>query len=161
MKTIYLLEATDTLLGTDWCRPLSFVSMSGGMSDSYSFENQYNGSPENNARWVTADQVFPAWIGQPLHELLLRLERMGPRYEFVRGELPSEHTMLSKAQFLAAQESRDAAQDSQPLGFGKYKGKSPLELLKSAAGVTYLRWLVGETDKLSESMRLRLSNIPY
>lgn len=49
MKTVQILESSDTIFPTDWCRPLCITSMSG---DFYSFKSQYSGVPENNAMWV-------------------------------------------------------------------------------------------------------------
>ena len=50
MITVQILEDTDTIQPTDWCRPLRLTTMSGGMSDYYSFESCYSGLPENNVK---------------------------------------------------------------------------------------------------------------
>lgn len=88
MKTIQLLEADDRVEPNDWCRPLDFISMSGGMSDHYSFKSQYSGVPENNAQWVRVKYILgKAWHGCTVKEIDHGLGEF-VKYEFVRGELP-------------------------------------------------------------------------
>lgn len=92
MITIQLLEDTDLLLPTDWCRPLELVSMSGGMSDSYSFVSMYGGLPENNVKWVQVDRVFGnPWWGTPVGGL--NKDNDLTPYEFARGPIPREHQL--------------------------------------------------------------------
>jgi hypothetical protein len=90
MKTIQILEDADAVnWATDWCRPLAFVSMSGGHSDYYSFESAYTGRPCNNAQWVRVNIIFGAcWDGQAVHEL-----NKLSRYEFARGDIPKSHRL--------------------------------------------------------------------
>ena len=91
MKTLKLLEAHDTVLPEDWCRPLELETMSGGMSDSMSFTSAYSGRPENNAKWIRVKFIFgPCWYGQPVAEL--NGDDATP-YEFVRGDLPLAHCL--------------------------------------------------------------------
>lgn len=94
MKTVQILESTDIIDGEDWCRPLEIVSMSGGMSDYYSFRSEYSGTPENNAKWVKVKHVFgKCWFGEQVGVLI---ERMKKEYEFVRGEPPKSHRLNMK-----------------------------------------------------------------
>lgn len=89
MITVKILEPGDHVKPTDWCRPLTLVSMSGGHSDHYSFESMYSGTPENNVRWVRVEDVFgPCWFGKPASELQTHL-----RYEFIRGTVPETHRL--------------------------------------------------------------------
>ena len=100
MKTLQILEPKDTVKPTDWCRPLRFESMSGGHSDSYSFECMYSGLPENNAKWVRVEDTFgPCWFGKPASDLQEHVP-----HEFVRGDMPEEHRLKghkSLSNFLA------------------------------------------------------------
>ena len=94
MITISILEPTDILLPTDWCRPLQIVSMSGGHSDHYSFSNPYSGTPENNAKWVRVNAVMgDVWFHKPVGEYLTAMKRMGLSWEFVRGDIPRSHQL--------------------------------------------------------------------
>lgn len=93
MITIQILERNDEILPTDWCRPLSLRTMSGGHSDYFSFESCYNGQPENNVKWVNVHQIFgEVWYNKKLSELNDTLRKYGGSgYEFVRGEIPVSH----------------------------------------------------------------------
>jgi len=88
MKTVQILESSDTILPTDWCRPLCITSMSG---DFYSFKSQYSGVPENNAMWVRVQCVIgKCWHNKTINEL----EKAGlTPYEFVRGDIPDSHKL--------------------------------------------------------------------
>jgi len=83
--TVQVLEKDDIIQSGDWCRPLYITSMSGGMSDDYSFESY--GRPINNAKWCTVDVSYPFWIGKCVNEMPERIRD----YEFVRGNVPAEH----------------------------------------------------------------------
>jgi hypothetical protein len=88
MKTVQILEADDIVEPEDWCRPLSIVSMSGGQSDYYSFENQYTGAPENNVKWVKVKYILgKPWHGQTVKEIDKGLGKY-LKYEFIRGDIP-------------------------------------------------------------------------
>ena len=94
MKQVFILEDDDILEPNDWCRPLNITSMSGGMSDSYSFRNMYAGTPENNVEWVRVKCVLgECWIGQPLKEYNKATKKYGGRMEFVRGDIPRSHQL--------------------------------------------------------------------
>ena len=86
MITISILEDNDVIGPDDWCRPLSIVSMNGGMSDYYEF-----GPTNNNVRWQRVKYV----LGKPWHGCTA--EKIGHglgkycQYEFVRGEVPRSH----------------------------------------------------------------------
>jgi hypothetical protein len=87
MKTVQILELDDCVKPNDWCRPLRLESMSGGLSDSYSFKSMYTGKPENNVKWLRVKEIFgPCWFGKQSKELMKYLP-----YEFVRGEPPTAH----------------------------------------------------------------------
>ena len=91
MITLQLLEKSDTIEPTDWCRPLSIVSMSGGHSDYYSFKSAYGGGPENNAEWVRVKDMFGmCWFGSTVANLNTEMKR---RYEFVRGPVPKSNQL--------------------------------------------------------------------
>jgi len=90
MKQVFILEADDTIHPDDWCRPLAIVSMSGGMSDGYSFRCMYSGGPENNVEWVRVKCVIgECWFGKTVAQF----SRIGTRYEFVRGDVPKSHKL--------------------------------------------------------------------
>lgn len=91
MIALQLLEPHDVLQASDWCRPLNLMSMSGGMSDYYSFKSCYTGSPENNVKWVRVeDQLGPGWLGKTVGEFN---QRPVIPYEFIRGLIPQEHQL--------------------------------------------------------------------
>jgi hypothetical protein len=91
MIDVQILEPHDTIQPTDWCRPLTLVSMSGGMSDSYSFRSMYSGTPENNVKWVPVQaQLGSVWFGQTVDSF--NCDGMQP-YEFVRGDIPKSHQL--------------------------------------------------------------------
>lgn len=96
MIDVKILEDDDIIAPTDWCRPLSIVSMSGGMSDSYSFKCCYTGKPENNVEWCRAGITFgKCWFEKPTTLKELR-KIMDSRYEFVRGDVPKKHQINMK-----------------------------------------------------------------
>lgn len=87
MITVRILEQSDRVKPCDWCRPLHLESMSGGHSDSYSFESMYSGLPENNTKWVRVDAIMGrCWFGK-------RVDELPGRYEFVRGNIPIAHQL--------------------------------------------------------------------
>lgn len=89
MITVSILEEFDIIKPTDYCRPLQIVSMNGGLSDYYSFECAFSGTPENNAKWTRVDQVFgKGWYGEQVQSLL---ENVNVPYEFIRGPIPDPH----------------------------------------------------------------------
>lgn len=97
MLVIHMLEPTDILEPNDWCRPLQIVSMSGGHSDYYSFQSNYTGTPENNAKWVRAKCVIgKPWFGKPVGEYLEGMRELGLSWEFVRGPIPARHQLDMK-----------------------------------------------------------------
>ena len=91
MIEVSILQNDDIILPTDWCRPLYLETMSGGMSDDYSFESCYSGKPENNVKWCHAGVIFPYWVGGTLGKLKRRVLNEFGHYEFVRGNLPRNH----------------------------------------------------------------------
>lgn len=90
MITIQLLENNDIIQATDWCRPMVIQPIN-PWSDTISFSNTYSGNPENNVRWLTAQQCCPYWIGKKVSEFNTGMKRTGSWYEFIRGDLPSKH----------------------------------------------------------------------
>jgi len=93
MKTVNILEDHDAVLADDWCRPLALVSMSGGMSDSYSFHCQYSGRPENNVQWAKVSWIFgECWFGKTVKEL----NGKWTPYEFMRGDIQESHIVNYK-----------------------------------------------------------------
>ena len=94
MIGVQILEEDDLIHPDDWCRPLTITSMSGGMSDSYSFKNAYSGLPENNVKWVQVKHVLGScWHGRPVSEFC---KSLGYRHEFVRGDVPVKHRLPLK-----------------------------------------------------------------
>ena len=88
MVTVQILESFDKVDPEDWCRPLSITSMSGGMSDSYSFKSCYTGSPKNNVKWVKVKYIFgKCWHGCMVKDFLKGMQA----YEFIRGDIPKSH----------------------------------------------------------------------
>ena len=91
MLGVQILEEEDQIEPTDWCRPLVLVSMSGGISDGYSFTSIYSGKPENNVKWAPVSDVFgPGWFGRPVKEINTTLDIP---YEFIRGKIPKSHSL--------------------------------------------------------------------
>lgn len=90
MKTINILEKNDVIQKGDWCRPLYLCTMSGGMSDDYSFKSMYSGAPENNTKWCRVERIMPFWIGDTIQKFEDATEQW-QIYEYVRGDLPEEH----------------------------------------------------------------------
>jgi hypothetical protein len=91
---VQILEDSDLMHPEDWCRPLVLTSMSGGMSDGYSFKSEYTGTPENNAKWVRVKHVIgEGWHGHPIGEFA---KALGYRHEFVRGDVPVKHCLPLK-----------------------------------------------------------------
>jgi hypothetical protein len=93
MIKLELLEKDDIVKPSDWCRPLYLTTMLAGMSDSYSFTNQYSGKPENNVKWCKVKNI----LGKPWHNKTVREINKGlgkyTKYEFVRGKSPKSHQL--------------------------------------------------------------------
>jgi hypothetical protein len=85
MINVQILENNDILQEDDWCRPLNITSMSGGMSDDYTFESF--GRPINNAKWCAVAVSFPYWIGKCINDMPQSIRY----HEFIRGIVPKQH----------------------------------------------------------------------
>ena len=97
MISVSMLEPTDIIQATDWCRPLYLASMSGGQGDGYSFKCQYSGAPENNTKWVRVKMVLgKCWIGATVKHYHAAMSPFGRAYEFVRGDIPKSHRLTKK-----------------------------------------------------------------
>ena len=82
MKTIQILESSDVLLKTDFCRPLR-ITATGSTCDS-------DGLPANFVKWVPVFRVIPErFFGLKLEELY----GFSSPYEFVRGDIPLRHRL--------------------------------------------------------------------
>ena len=93
MISVQILEANDPVHPEDWCRPLSIVSMSGGHSDYYSFENEYTGAPENNVKWVKVKYILgKPWHGKTVAEIDSGLCEW-ITYEYIRGDIPKRQQL--------------------------------------------------------------------
>lgn len=93
MKHIYMLELSDLVEPTDWCRPLKIISMSGGHSDHFSFKSCYSGRPENNSKWVQVKHIFgKCWMRKSVNNI----NKIGIPYEFIRGDIPQNHKLNLK-----------------------------------------------------------------
>lgn len=91
MITVNILESSDTIDPEDWCRPLSLMSMSGGMGNGFSFKSQYGGTPENNVKWVKVKYVFSEiWYWETVSNIT---KNLGMGYEFARGCIPIHHRL--------------------------------------------------------------------
>lgn len=96
MLTIQMLEKDDIIEPNDWCRPLSLISMSGGIGDGYSFKSQYSGAPENNAKWVKVKYILgKPWHGKTVGEVDKGLGKF-VKYEFIRGSIPKDKELNLK-----------------------------------------------------------------
>ena len=94
MRQVLILEDNDTVEPTDWCRPLTLTTMSGGHSVALSFENMFSGTPQNNTKWVQVQDVFgPNWFYKTAQELN---NYGGSAHEFVRGDVPAAHQLDMK-----------------------------------------------------------------
>lgn len=120
MKTIQLLEDNDIVFPTDWCRPLQIISMNGGYSDYYSFESQYTGKPENNARWCRVEQIFDTVLYD--NNTVKQYNQYNEEYEFIRGEIPWKHQYGKTKPELREDYMQYLANTK--MRVGKYKGKS-------------------------------------
>lgn len=97
MITIQILEDKDIMLPEDWCRPLQLISMSGGMSDSYSFASQYSGRPENNVKWCKVKYTIgKVWYNREIGDFIAAMKELRT-YEFVRGDIPHSHQLNMKS----------------------------------------------------------------
>ncbi len=97
MRTINLLDDGDVMDPEAWCRPLRLTTMSGGMSDSYSFASQYSGRPENNVKWCKVKYcIGSVWFGRPISDFHDAMRRM-VSYEFVSGDIPHDHQLNMKS----------------------------------------------------------------
>jgi len=95
MITIQLLEDTDIITGEEWCRPLGITTMSGGMSDHYSFKSMYSGLPENNIKWVKVKHVLgEGWFGKTVAQYHTAIKDCGSKMEFVSGDMPNSHKLI-------------------------------------------------------------------
>jgi hypothetical protein len=93
MITVQILERSDAVDPEDWCRPLSITSMSGGMSDYYSFQSSYTGAPENNVKWVKVKYILgKTWHGKMVSDIDYGLGEF-VKYEFIRGDIPKKHQL--------------------------------------------------------------------
>lgn len=111
MIQVQILDDDDIVEPTDWCRPLCLTTMSGGLSDSYSFKSCYSGSPENNVEWVQVQDVFgPCWRGRTVREFKMS-EYSIPR-EFIRGNVPRSHRLDMKGYSSDAHLWQKKAEDS-------------------------------------------------
>lgn len=140
MITIQILEDDDTIQATDWCRPLVLVTMSGGMSDYYSFESMYSGAPENNVKWVPAFEIFPAWIGNTVGELNEAFDDCSGfvPYEIVRGDIPKAH-QYGKTKRQRTEDYNTYLETTVAPG-GKFKGKTWKYIKEMSPG--YFEWAV-------------------
>ena len=141
MLTVSILEPSDIVLATDWCRPLRLVSMSGGMSDSYSFESEYSGNPENNVRWCRVGQVFgDHLIGRTVEDFHEIIQHCGVPHEFVRGDIPKSHqygpTVLELGKLYEMYLVTNVMQ------FGKYKEMSYNDIKEKDR--SYFDWAVSK-----------------
>jgi hypothetical protein len=135
MITIQLLEDNDIIQATDWCRPMVIQTIS-NWSDTISFTNTYSGDPENNVKWLTAEQCCPAWVGKRLKDFNDGMERLGVWHEFIRGNLPVKH-QYGKTK----REHRKAYEDylrSNAMPYGKYKDYTFYEIM--CKDVDYFNW---------------------
>lgn len=90
MIAVSILEPDDTLLGTDWVRPLTFSPLSRG-SDTIlvNAHSTYSGAPTNHVRWVEAKDVFgTVWLGRRFGDVVSACGN----YEAIRGPMPTPHT---------------------------------------------------------------------
>ena len=115
-----ILEDNDVVLPTDWCRPLQIISMSGGYSDYYSFENQYTGKPENNARWCRVDQIFDTVLYYK--NTVKQYNQYNEEFEFIRGDIPWKHQYGKTKPEIREDYIKYLANTN--ITVGKYKGKS-------------------------------------
>ncbi len=137
MLPVSILEDSDTIQATDWCRPLQLITMSGGHSDYYSFTSCYSGTPENNTKWLAVYQKLGAvWLGRTVGEYNTAVEECGPQYEFLRGDIPVSHQYgLTKPEMLANEEEH---LNTVFASVGKYKGKTWAYI--KANDISYFEW---------------------
>ncbi len=93
MKHVTILEDNDLVDGNDWCRPLWLTYSDFG--DCIHTKSCYGGFPENNMQWVKVKHVLGIWEGKTVREIHKQLKSC-PKYEFLRGDLPTEHILPMK-----------------------------------------------------------------
>lgn len=140
MITVSILEKEDIVQPNDWCRPLQIVSMSGGHSDFYSFECQYTRKPENNVKWVRADQILgDIWFKNPTSVGKLNSE-LNIKYEFIRGDVPKSHQYGATVPELNKKYDQQLRTTKMP--YGKHKGRSLAEI--ENIDRDYFVWLISQ-----------------
>lgn len=82
MRSISILENTDTVRSTDLCRPLN-IDATGSSCD-------VEGYPKNHAKWAPVRLAIPAYFHDLKVESLLA---EGYNFEFARGEVPDNHKL--------------------------------------------------------------------
>lgn len=98
MRTIALLDLGDTVIPTDYYRPLS-RSADHCMHDEWLEESCYGGGPLDHLRWAPIWLILgKCWWGKSYSNFVnfCRKNSGGRPFEAVRGELPPEHVLSSK-----------------------------------------------------------------
>jgi len=87
MISIQLLGQGDTILPTDWCRPLDYLYTEFG---ELHLTNAYSGKPINHLRWLRVSDVLgDCWFGKTVGQYH---SFPGAGFlEFVRGHIPPSH----------------------------------------------------------------------
>jgi hypothetical protein len=103
MKTIQMLEESDTILPTDFCRPLALERDNNGYGDAVHETSCYSGLPINNLKWLPVHAVLgDCWFGKTVREF--NVNGFSKNYshhetamEFVRGNIPTSHLLSVKS----------------------------------------------------------------
>ncbi len=134
-----MLEDHDTILPTDWCRPLLLLTMSGGRSDDYSFTSMYTGQPENNTEWVNVDQILGEhWIGHTVGDYNAAISNCASALEFVRGDIPTAHQYGKTNRQLS--EEHESWLQTTKVSMGKYADKGYTWSDIRDMDLSYFKW---------------------
>ena len=97
MISVTILEENDTILPSDWIRPLHFPSNNYSDPNPPDSFSTYSGKPLNNIRWVKVKDLLGIyWYGKTIKELNYNSFKIGTnhllKYEIIRGNIPISHT---------------------------------------------------------------------
>jgi hypothetical protein len=148
MKPLAILDRDDTILPTDYYRPLN-RSADYDQHDEWIEESCYGGGPLDHLKWAPVWLVLgKVWWGKTYGEFIDFCKKGGGcrSFEAVRGELPTDHIVSSKKWerrhplWYEGYLKRKKLTEKQAFVVGKYKGLTIQQVLKFDDGVDYIHW---------------------
>lgn len=147
MKPIFLLEPTDTILPTDYYRPLN-RSADFDQHDEWLDESCYGGGPLDHLKWAPVWLVLGECWWERKYSEYIGFGQASRPFEAVRGELPNTH-ILSKEKWerrhplwYAGYLKRKKLTEKLAFQVGKHKGQTIKQVLAWPEGEGYVRWYV-------------------